>query len=445
MRAVTIHSLSSALRHRASIALLDQAAVSIASFGTGILLSRAFGAEQRQQLGLYYLAVTIGILIVELQNALVCTPLTVTAPTLAPEGQRRLNGSAMIHQASLSAIITLSLALSALAIGLPSHKPMMFTCAITAVAVGLRNFARYLNFSLHRPHIACFADWLVTCLQLAGIVTLIHWHWLSASSAVAVIGIASLIGGVLALLLSKQYIKPDLRAAWADFRDNWRLSRWVFASGIMGNVGTSIYPWILDTFSSTLQAAVWGNCNTVSSVGNPLLMGLQNWMAPAVAHAYTDRSRQRFAQYVNKLASLFLIILPGMLLLLGVLSKPLLQHLYRDFSPNTTLLVFLLAAGSLFQSVGFIYSRALFSLGRGAIDVWTNVIPVLVLCAVGIPLSRQYGAIGGALSLLFAQILSTVVRAGLFWTVCESPADRAEPNEAIDTSAALPRALVEAT
>jgi hypothetical protein len=68
-------SLAALVRHRAVIALADQAAVSIASFGTGILLSRAFAGNLREQLGLYYLAVTIGILIVEIQNALVSTPL----------------------------------------------------------------------------------------------------------------------------------------------------------------------------------------------------------------------------------------------------------------------------------------------------------------------------------------------------------------------------------
>jgi O-antigen/teichoic acid export membrane protein len=442
MRAIGFHSLAAALRHRALVALLDQAAVSIASFGTGILLSRAFAGEGREQLGLYYLAVTIGILIVELQNALICTPLTVTAPTLSPEQLRRFNGSAMIHHASLSAIITLALALFALAIGVPSHKPMLLTCAITAMAVGLRNFARFLNFSLHRPHVACLADWLVTLLQLAGIVLLVHAHRLTASSAVAVIGIASLIGGTLALVLSRQYIKPEWSAAWTDFRANWRLSRWVFASGIIGNIGTNMYPWVLDTFSSTLQAAVWGNCNTVSSVGNPVLMGLQNWMAPAVAHAYTDRTRHQFQKYVTKLASVFLVILPPMLLVLGLFSRPLLQRLYRDFSPNTTLLVVLLAAGSLVQAFGFIFSRGLFSLGRGALDVWTNVIPVAVLLIIGVPLSHQYGAIGGASSLLIAQVLTIAVRAGLFWNVCRV---RTGSYALIAAPTALSATLMEAT
>ena len=80
------------LGHRAFAALLDQGAVSIASFGTGILLSRAFAGPERGQLGLYYLAVAIGILIMEVQNALVSTPHMVTAPTLKPDLLRGFNG-----------------------------------------------------------------------------------------------------------------------------------------------------------------------------------------------------------------------------------------------------------------------------------------------------------------------------------------------------------------
>ena len=333
MASLPLGQIRATLRHRALAALLDQGAVSVASFGTGILLSRAFAGPQRAQLGLYYLAVTIGILIMEVQNALVSTPHMVTAPTLKPERLRRFNGSALIHHAVLSALITGALAVFALAapaIGLASHQPMLIACAVTAGALGLRNFARFLNFALHRPFVSCAADWLVTILQLIGILALSRMHWLSAWSAVGVIGAASLAGGVTALLMSRAHFRMNLPQAVHDFRENWRLSRWVFASGVVWNVGTNLYPWMIDTFNSTLQAAVWGNCNTVASLGNPLLMGLQNWLAPAVAHAYADRSRARFRAYVCRAALMFAALLPPMLLVLFFISNPLLHRVYRD-------------------------------------------------------------------------------------------------------------------
>lgn len=422
-----IQFLKSTLRSRAFVALLDQAAVSIASFGTGILLSRAFAGAAREQLGLYYLAFTIGIFIVEIQNALVCTPLTVIAPKLSADDRRRFNGSATVHQLALSAVMAMVLfilALLAPALSIASHQAMLLACAVTCVAVGLRNFARYLNFSLHRPHIACIADWIVTILQLFGIVMLVHLHRVSAGSAVFVIGVASLIGGILALALSRRFIQIHAARAWSDFRNNWRLSRWVFASGIVGNVGVSAYPWVLDAVSSTLQAAVWGNCNTVSSVGNPMLMGLQNWMAPAVAHAYTDRSRGQFRNYVCKLASVFLLIFFPMLAVLGALSQPLLHKLYHDQTPGTLWLVFVLAAESFVQSSGFIFSRGLFSLGRGDLDTGTNVLPLVVLAVGGFWMCHVYGAIGGAWALLIAQIITTAVRAVIFWWVCAEPREQ---------------------
>lgn len=412
------------LGHRAVVALADQAAVSIASFGTGILLSRAFVGERREQLGLYYLAVTIGILIVELQNALVSTPHTVTAPTLKPEQLRRFNGSALIHHAFLSLLITVLLALMALcapAMGMPSHMPMLMACAVAAGAVGLRNFARFLNLALHRPHIACLGDTVVTVVQLTGVVLLWRFQCLSAWSAVAVIGVASLLGGGLALLLSMRDLRPRLSLAWTDFRANWRLSRWVFASGVIGNAGVSLYPWVIDRLSNTLQAALWGNCNTISSVGNPLLMGLQNWIAPSVAHAYTRHSGTSFRRYVIRAASIFLLILPPTILVLAFVASPLLQHLYHDYTPNAVPLVLLLAGGSLVQSVSFVISRGLFSRGRGALDVWANVVPVIVLLVVGWPLVRHAGAMGGAISLLVAQVLGTAVRVVMFWKVAATP------------------------
>jgi O-antigen/teichoic acid export membrane protein len=418
-----LHSLQAILRHRAFVALVDQAAVSIASFGTGMLLSRAFVAT-REQLGLYYLSVTIGILIIEIQNALVSTPLTVTLPTLTPEKLRRFIGSSLIHQGALSAAITLVLAVLAFCapmLHIPGHRPMLIACSITAGAVALRNFARFLNFALHRPHIAAITDWLVTLFQLSGIILLQMSHHLTAWSAVAVIGLASLIGGALALMLSRQFIQTQLAKAWPDFRSNWRLSRWVFASGVVGNAGVSLYPWVIDRLASTIAVGPWGNANTVSSAANPVMMGLQNWMAPAIAHAYTDRTREQYRLYVTRLASVFLIMLPFMLLALYLISKPLLLHGYHDFTPQAVWLVLLLAAGSLFQAIGFCFTRGLFSLGRGAIDTWTNVLPLIELLVVGIPLVIHYGALGGAVSLLLAQMIAAAVRAVAFWNVCRTP------------------------
>ena len=428
------------LRHRALAALLDQGAVSVASFGTGILLSRAFVGSQRVQLGLYYLAVTIGILIMEVQNALVSTPHMVTAPTLKSDRLRRFNGSALIHHAALSALITAALAVLAMiapAIGLASHQPMLIACAVTAGALGLRNFARFLNFALHRPLVSCAADWVVTILQLLGVVILSRLHLLSAWSAVGVIGAASFAGGGLGLLLSRAHLRVNVSQAWHDFRDNWRLSRWVFASGIVWNVGTNLYPWMIDTFSGTLQAAVWGNCNTVSSLGNPLLMGLQNWLAPGVAHAYTDRSQARFRKYVAAAALMFLALLPPMLLVLCFISNPLLHRVYKDLTANTLLLVLFLAAGSVVQSASFVVSRGLFSLGRGDLDLWANIVPILILLVAAYFLVHRYGALGGAISLLLAQVLSTAVRAVMFWFAAVAPAVAdagariAEPTEII--------------
>lgn len=420
MSAVRFALVPRLIKHRAFVALVDQAAVSIASFGTGMLLSRAFVGPRREQLGLYYLAITIGILIGELQNSLVSAPHTITAPTLDPQTQRHFNGSSLIHHGMLSLVITLVLALTAAIapfIGIASHAPMLLACAAAAGAIGLRNFARFLNFALHRPHVACLGDWIVTLCQLIGIVLLTRMQWLSAWSVVVVIGMASLVGGGLMLVLSLETLRPRWSRAWKDFRNNWKLSRWVFASGVIGNAGLSLYPWIIDRLSSTLQTALWGNCGTISSSGNPLLMGLQNWIAPAVSHAYAERRGRAFGTFVLRRALLFLAVMPLVLLMLWFISGPMLRRLYRDDTPHAEPLVLLLAAGSIIASMNFVISRGLFSLGHGKLDVWANVVPIPVLLTIGLPLVSHGGAMGAAISLLIAQALGAIVRAAIFWKI----------------------------
>jgi O-antigen/teichoic acid export membrane protein len=425
MFATSIKQFHAMLRHRALIALFDQGAVSVASFGTGILLSRAFAGEQREQLGLYYLASTIGILIVEIQNALVSTPHTVKAPTISAEQLSQFNGSALIQHAGLSILITVLLAFFAAMApycGLANHQPMLIACAATAAMLGLRNFARFLNFALHRPHVSCLADWLVTILQIGGTVLLTHSRWLSAWSAVVVIGVASFAGGTTAILLTIKQLRPRLRSAWVDFRASWNKTRWIFASGTVWNVGTNFYGWFIDRVGNILQTAVWGNCNSISSYCNPVLIGLQNWMGPAVAHAYTDRSRREFRKYVLRCALLFVALIPPTVGVLALISEPLLQHLYHDFTEGTTIIVLLMAISWLVQSSSFVISRGLFSLGRGDLDLWANIIPILVLIGGGYFLVRHYGVAGAAWSLLIAQLLATLARAVLFWQVAVLPA-----------------------
>jgi O-antigen/teichoic acid export membrane protein len=144
---------------------------------------------------------------------------------------------------------------------------------------------------------------------------------------------------------------------------------------------------------------------------------------------------------VIQLASVFLILLPFMLAALYLVSKPLLMHGFRGFSPQAVWLVQLLAAGSLFQAIGFVFTRGLFSLGRGAIDTWTNVLPLVELLVIGIPLVIRYGAMGGAVSLLLAQILASVVRGIAFWNVCQN---QAPVSTALDLPAAILSAPMEA-
>jgi O-antigen/teichoic acid export membrane protein len=198
---------------------------------------------------------------------------------------------------------------------------------------------------------------------------------------------------------------------------------------------------VIDLFANVVAVGPWGISNTVSSAANPVMMGLQNWMAPAIAHANTDRTRDEYRRYVIQLASVFLILLPFMLAALYLVSKPLLMHGFRGFSPQAVWLVQLLAAGSLFQAIGFVFTRGLFSLGRGAIDTWTNLIPLVELLVIGIPLVIRYGAMGGAVSLLLAQILASVVRGIAFWNVCQN---QAPVSTALDLPAAILSAPMEA-
>ena len=130
----------------------------------------------------------------------------------------------------------------------------------------------------------------------------------------------------------------------------------------------------------------------------------------------------QFRTFVFRAVMMFVALLPVMLLVLFFISNPLLHRVYRDLTANTLMLVLVLAAGSVLQSASFVISRGLFSLGRGDLDLWANVVPVVVLLVAGYFLVHRYGALGGAICLLMAQVLATGVRAVMFWFAAVSSA-----------------------
>lgn len=406
---------------RVVLTLADQGVVSVATFLTGVMVSRATQAG----FGMYALVLTLWVFAGEAQNSLVATPQMLRLPRLNAQQARRFNGSLLVHQFALAAVITLGLLVASAILfaiegtpsGLGLHGYSLVTL-VTALSVGpiaLRSFARSFCFATRDVPGAFALDLATSVLQLAGIAAIFfgghldHW-WL----AVVVLAGANLISAAAWTWMARDRFAIDARRALVDLRRNWAVGRFIFASSMLWAAGVQAYPWMISLMAGPRQAGIWGACNALASLGNPLLMGVQNLMGPAIAHAHAKHDLAAFRRYVLRCTVAFVAVVVPPCVLLAAGSNFLLTHINGgDYAGNGTV-AGTLAAMLVLQGISFPTSRGLFSLGRAGIDTMANVGPLVVLALIGPLFVSRHGVLGAAVSLLVAQAAGSAVRFAAF-------------------------------
>ena len=400
---------------RAFLTLTDQGLVSVASFVTNFLLIRHFAAD-KEHYAYYTLAFNLLIWVAEFHATLVFTPHTILSPRRTGAALRRLHGSTLVHHFAVSLIATLAMAIAGFAM-LGRDQEMatvLFVLAGGAIAIGLRNYARPYSFTAREPMKAVVLDTAVCGLQIGGVILLAQLHWLSAASAVGVTAAAAALPAGVWLFVKRKAFSVSLPDALADLKTEWPHTRWVLFSGMVWNAGMQLYPWLIAVLVGKIEVAIWGACYQLAAVANPLLMGLQNFIGPRVAEAYTERDRLAFARFVYKVAFATVAMMVGPAVVLSIFASKALTWLSHGEYTGHRLAITLLCAAIVMQSLTFTLSRGLFALQRADLDMYCNFGPLLLLFTGGTWLTLHYGTTGAAGSLLIAQFLSSGSRAIVF-------------------------------
>jgi O-antigen/teichoic acid export membrane protein len=414
---------------RVMIALFDQGIFSVATYLTGVLVSRATPVG----FGFYTLVFTLLMFGGEAHNSLISTPQMLRLPHLRDEARRRFNGSLLVHQLVLSgtlvavllcaSAVLYALSHSAGNAGLASYGLVSLVAAAVLGPLALRNFARNSCFAVRDATSALTLDLGVSVVQLGGVAILwahgsLQW-WL----AVLIVAAANLFSSLLWFAMSRRNFAPQLRAAWDDFRSNWRMSRYIFLSSMLWVGGMYLYPWIISHYGGPAAVGVWGACFALANLGNPLVMGIQNWMGPAIAHAHADPDRDAagFRAYVWRSSLIFVAIVLPACVVMALLAERLLVLLNGQAYAGNGRVTAILACTMFLQGFSFPTSRGLFSLGRAGLDMATNIGPLIVLGTLGAALVSHYGVMGAALSLLIAQAVGAASHVAAFVYASRNP------------------------
>ena len=407
-------------------ALTDQAVSSATNFATGVIVARNCPDEQ---FGRYVMAFSLTLLLGEALHALVSTPHGILAPRQSATRLREFNGASLLQCGVLGGLCLVGLTVAAAvawSIGGEAAElsRVLLALAVSAWAILLRQFGRVFSFNLRRPLAALGLDATVMILQLGSLLVLARLGLLSGWVAIAAIGTANAVAVIAWLVRTRGDFEPRPRRAARDFAQAWPIGRWVFFSGVLWVLGVHAYPWLIGGTLGQDAAGVWGVCFGIAAVANPLLMGLQNVIGPAIAHAYPRLSPAGFRRYVAGASLSFAGLLVPFALLAAVYGEHFVSIYGQQYvSRGLGTTVAILAASCVTQALAFGLSRGLFAAGLARQDTVANGLVIALLAVAGYPLIHGWGVNGAAVCLLGSEAVGSLYRAVAFGLFTPSAAE----------------------
>jgi O-antigen/teichoic acid export membrane protein len=401
--------------HQSIFSLADQGVASATNFLTGIIIARACSKEE---LGLYMLGFSLILFATDMQTSLIATPYMVYAPRLKGHANALYTGSTLIHQLVFCLVAMFGVICGAVAVtngvGPRALGPVLWALVLVIALMMLREFARRVCFTRLKLMSAFLFDSCIAVGQISGLLLLAHLRLLSACSAYWVTGSVCGIAFLGWLWSERGFCEPRVSESIDDFKKNWILGKWVFASGLVWAVSMNLYPWFLAAFHGVASAGVWAACLGVVSIGNPMLLGIQNLVGPRIAHEYAAKGHRALHRLVLKITAVVASSMSLLCLVVFIWGGRLLTLLYGHQYAGNGIVVAILALNLLVMAVAFSFSRALFAINRAYLDFVVNFAALFIMVTLGLWLVRAFGPLGAAIGLLGSSSAASAVRAIAF-------------------------------
>ncbi len=413
------------LNHSGIVSLFDQAVVSGANFLSGMIIGRF---SSKDEFGLYMLGMTIIMVVTDLQTSLITTPYMVFNPQTESSSRTGYTGSTLVHQTALSLLTGVILFLAGIILTLgfgPSGlESVILILAFFGIFMLFRDYVRRILFARLHMHKAFVLDTFVSVIQVAGLGILAYTGLLSAARAYMVLGTVAGIAVLFWLISSRKEITIESGRIITDAARNWTFGKWVFASGLVWTISMNLYPWFITAFHGTSATGVWAACMGVMALGNPLLLGIQNYLGPRIANVHAHNTHLKLRKYVYRNSMIFTGLLAPVLLILIFFGEKLLTTIYGDQYAGNGIVVGLLGVNLTLSAIVFSFSRALFAMERANLDFKVNLSALAVLFGSGIWLVRSKGPLGAAIGLIAANAVSSCIRWVIFKKLVNSSAVR---------------------
>jgi O-antigen/teichoic acid export membrane protein len=296
----------------------------------------------------------------------------------------------------------------------------MWALVAVATFIMLREYARRICFACLKVKRVLLLDTCIAAVQIGGLLLLARFRLLSASRAYWLIGFACGVAVLGWLWSERSFYRPRVSESFADLKGNWVFGKWVFASGLVWTISVNLYPWLLAAFHGTASAGIWAACLGAVALGNPAVLGVQNFLGPKIAHVYAEEGRGPLRRFV--LAASGAVALPMLFFCVAMtlLGGPLMALLYGHAYAGHGLVVAILALNLAVSVIAFSFSRALFAIERANVDFVANLVALFMMVTLGLWLVRSFGVAGAAFGLLTGNAAASGLRCFAFARIVAS-------------------------
>lgn len=319
--------------------IADQAMLSAANFGVGLILIR-YAAEA--QYGYYILAFNTMMLLTTLQGTFIGTPMVIRLPGLDQAARRQWMGSLLRDQKWLGAAggaLALVVALAGWAMGLfDGESTLVVVAAIGLVLAALyREYLRGILLMYHRPQQVLGADAIYVAVLLAGCALAVRTPVAAAGALLAGTMAALACAGVLRRVLAND-IERD--AAPGRLREIARMGFWAASGGVIYWLFNQGYNFLTAaTLDLAAVAALAASRLTLMPI-NLLLAGMQKQLTPLASdwmHGMGARRTLRRLMLFSLALALFTLLYGAVIWLLR--DWIFLDLMRKDFPQRDLLLV----------------------------------------------------------------------------------------------------------
>lgn len=396
---------------KGALSVFDQAVVSGTSFLTTVFVGRACS---QQDLGVFYLAMSIVLFVRAVQSDVVSAPYMIYCHRHRGRSLAKYSGSSLVHQLLLSMLTLLGLTVL---LGL-SHGGLAPAALLPTVQVMLgvvpflllREFIRNFAFSHLRMAVAVGMDLFVATVQLSSLA------WLALSGELTVERVYLVMGVACALACSGWFIakRPPLRfdprRVWTDWRANWVFAKWALAGQLVGRAAGYVMPWIIAVLHGEAATGILAACITLVNMAGMFVTGMSNFLTPRSAKAFASGGLPELRGVLAKAATVYAATIGLFFLVMTVAGEHVATLVYGSGFEGAGPLLAILAFGMLANSLGLTAGNGLWALDRAKSNFKADLANLIITFGVLVCCVGPLGVLGAALATTAGFVVGAVVR-----------------------------------